>query len=65
MQNVTVRPNNSAGLFRTEQLADSPAFRLVWRMRLYLRERHVAAAKPLWYLGSALTLQAGERKRLI
>ena len=64
MGSVTIRPNNSAGLLQSTVLKESAAFDLVWRMRVYARERNLAAAKPLWFLKSPLTLQAGQYKRL-
>lgn len=64
LQVKAAKQTNVAGIFSNEELGWSP-LRLVWRTRLYLREKLLAAAKPLWFLPKPLTLKKGQCKRLI
>ena len=63
MQNGAIRATNSGGLFGTSQLAAH--LNLVWRTRVYVREKTVGAAKPLWFLKAPLTLAADKYQRII
>lgn len=44
---------------------DSYLFAQVWRLRKYVTEKCIAAAKPLWYLPDGLTIEKGGAKRVI
>ena len=63
--NATVRPTNAGGMFGSSQLQGAAGLTLVWRMRIYSREKTVGAAKALWYLRGPLSLAANEYKRIV
>lgn len=64
LQIKAAKQTNVAGLFSSDTLNASP-LNLVWRMRLYMREKLLAAAKPLWLLPAPLALKKGQCQRLV
>ena len=61
---TAVKQLNIASNLTNDALVASP-MRLVWRMRLYSKERLLAPAKPLWLLPATLELKTGQCQRLV
>ncbi|CAK9109302.1 unnamed protein product [Durusdinium trenchii] len=60
----SLKASNLASHFSYQQLKASPLV-LVWRLRKYVTEKTVGAAKPLWYLPGDLGMIQGGAQRVI